>query len=182
MHETEAKKLLNKSSNRYSYQSFMLTEAASMHEVLLNDINLVLPNDMLFKTDSMSMMHSLEVRVPMLDHELINFTVSLPSTFKIKQQQRKIILKKAFAHLLPQKIVCKPKHGFEVPMQSWLQGPLFSLLEHLTQKSFIEKQQIFNYEAIRKLIELNRSFNPSDSSVHLWNLIVFQYWWKKTYL
>lgn len=182
MHESEAQKLLNKHANRFSYPSFMLTEAASMHQVLLNDISLVLPNDMLFKTDSMSMMYSLEVRVPMLDHELVNYTISLPSSFKVKHHQRKIILKQAFGHLLSPEILRKPKHGFEVPMHSWLQGPLSSLLKELTEKSFIEKQQIFKYEPVRKLIELNRSFNPSDSSVHLWNFIVFQYWWKKNYL
>jgi asparagine synthase (glutamine-hydrolysing) len=179
MHEAQAKKLLKKPENKLSYLSYIPTEAASMHQVLLNDISLVLPNDMLFKTDSMSMMHSLEVRVPMLDHELVNFTVSLPSSLKVKKQQRKIILKQAFAHLLPTEIIRKPKHGFEVPMHSWLQGPLSSLLEQLTEKSFIEKQQLFRFEEVRKLIEMNRSFNPYDSSVHLWSLIVFQYWWKK---
>lgn len=182
MHEAKAQTLLKKTENRLSYLSFIPTEAASMHQVLINDISLVLPNDMLFKTDSMSMMHSLEVRVPMLDHELVNFTVSLPASFKIKKKQRKIILKKAFAHLLPYGTMHKPKHGFEVPMHSWLQGPLSPLLNELTEKSFIEKQQLFRYQEVRKLIEMNRSFNPSDSSVHLWNLIVFQYWWKKIYL
>lgn len=180
-HSKDINKILIKKQKWPDYSIFLRTDASNMHGVLLNDMHLVLPNDMLLKTDSMSMMHSLEVRVPMLDHELVNFVSSLPIKYKIQTNNRKIILKKAFNHLLPQNIINKPKHGFEVPLQQWLKTSLAPYLFEYTEKTFLEKQQIFNYEDIKKLIHRLHSVHSSDSAIHLWNLMVFQNWWKKTY-
>jgi len=117
----------------------------------------------------------------MLDHEFVNFISTLPAHFKIQGTNKKVILKKAFGNLLPDKIFSKPKHGFEVPLQLWLTNSLSSLLDEYTQKSFVESQGIFNYQYITYLKQKLKSINPGDSGSHLWNILVFQYWWKKTY-
>jgi asparagine synthase (glutamine-hydrolysing) len=182
LHKSDLNKLLKKCYENSDFSCFLKTDAFTLHNVLLNDLHLVLPNDMLYKTDFTSMMNSLEVRVPMIDKDLVNFTVTLPINYKIKSKDRKIILKKAFGHLLPQSTLNKPKQGFEVPLQQWLKKSLVNLLSQYSEKSFIDKQQIFDYEYIQNLMYRLHSVRPLDSAIHLWNFIIFQHWWKKTYL
>ncbi len=180
-HEKDLKLLLTSGYSAQNINNWLKTKAQSMNEVLYNDLHLVLPNDMLYKTDFMSMMHSLEVRVPMLDHELVNFVAVLPEQFKIKGKEQKIILKRAFGHLLPEELLKKPKHGFEVPLQLWLSSSLKPLLDEYLQASFLQKQELFNDWYIQQLVKQLNSANPSDSAIQLWNLLVFQFWWKKIY-
>jgi len=163
-------------------QLLLPTHAETLNEVLYNDMNLVLPNDMLFKTDSMSMMHSLEVRVPMLDHETVNLVASLPIHYKIRKNSQKYILKQVFGYLLPNETLTKPKHGFEVPLQQWLQQDLKHLMVEYLSKEALSKHNLFNISTINNLMAQLNSFNPSDSAFHLWNLIVFQYWYINKYL
>jgi asparagine synthase (glutamine-hydrolysing) len=162
--------------------ALMPTEAGSFNEVLYNDMHLVLPNDMLFKADSMSMLHSLEVRVPMLDHTMVDFVAPLPSKFKINGNIQKYILKKTLGENLPQDILTKPKHGFEIPIEQWLKGELKELILLYLSKENIFKHNLFNINEINKSIARLNSFRPSDSAIHLWNLIVFQYWYINKYL
>lgn len=82
-------------------------------------MSLLLPNDMLMKVDLMSMANSLEVRVPLLDHRIVDFAFSLPTHFKIDTNEKKKILKDTFRHELPSIIFDRPKHGFEMPLLKW---------------------------------------------------------------
>lgn len=163
-------------------QGLIPTHAGSLNEVLYNDLHLVLPNDMLFKADSMSMLHSLEVRVPMLDHTMVEVIAPLPAQFKISGNVQKYILKKTVGKYLPQDILTKPKHGFEIPMEQWLKGELKELIEFYLSKENLAKHNLFNINEINKLIAQLNSFRPSDSAIHLWNLIVFQYWYINKYI
>lgn len=151
-----------------------------LDEVLYTDLHQVLRNDMLTKVDLMSMANSLEVRVPFLDHEVVEFACSLPEEYKITSTIRKRILQETFRPDLPEMLFKRPKHGFEVPLLNWFKGELDSLIkEDLLSKSLIEEQAIFNWEAIQSLINKLHSNNPGDSATHIWNLIVFQTWWKR---
>ncbi len=152
---------------------------SDFNSLLLADMNLVLPNDMLFKVDMMSMMHGLEVRVPMLDHTIVDFMFTLPSSFKIDKLSRKKLLRSAFADVLPTEILEKPKHGFEVPLLPWLRNELKPMLNNLLNETLVNEQKIFNYSEIKKQKDILHSVNPSESPVHLWSLLVFQYWWNK---
>ncbi|NSW44365.1 MAG: asparagine synthase (glutamine-hydrolyzing) [Bacteroidales bacterium] len=183
MTEPQIKKLLNHIhySPEHWIKTLLPTPAYTLNDILYNDMHLVLPNDMLFKTDSMSMMHSLEARVPMLDHETVNFVVSLPSHYKIRNGSQKYILKQVFGNLLPKETLLKPKHGFEVPMQQWLQNDLNFLISQYLSKEALTKHNLFNINSVNNLIAQLRSFNPADSAFHLWNLIVFQYWYINKY-
>jgi asparagine synthase (glutamine-hydrolysing) len=127
-------------------------------------------------------MYALEVRVPMLDHEVVNFVVSLPSNYKIMNKKRKIILNKAFQDYLPEFVFNRPKHGFEVPLDYWLNDSLSSYVEELTREDFLKRQNLFNIEQIKNLKLMLKSTNKSDSAMIMWNLLVFQHWWKKNYL
>ncbi|MFN5318265.1 MAG: asparagine synthase (glutamine-hydrolyzing), partial [Bacteroidia bacterium] len=151
-----------------------------INDMLMNDIHLVLPNDMLFKVDSMSMANSLEVRSPFMDYRVVEFAVSLPSEFKVNTKGRKQIVQDAFRNILPKELYNRPKQGFEVPLLAWFRGGLHEwIFNDLLNKSFIERQGIFNYEAIKQLQHELNSSNPGDAVARTWALVVFQSWYKK---
>jgi asparagine synthase (glutamine-hydrolysing) len=157
-----------------------IPDAESMNDILLTDTQLVLPNDMLMKVDLMSMANSLEVRVPFLDFEVVNFIFSLPDDYKINHQLRKRILQDAFRDILPAQLYNRPKKGFEVPLLKWFRREMKSLItDDLLSEKFITEQGIFNYQEIRKLKEQLFSSNPEDVHARIWGLIVFQWWWRK---
>ena len=156
------------------------SKIVNLNDVLYSDMHLVLQNDMLTKVDLMSMANSLEVRVPFLDHELVNYVFSLPSNYKIDGNSRKKILKDAFRTELPEEIFNRGKHGFEVPLLKWFRTELKSMiLDDLLKDEFIIQQNIFNLSEIQKLKKRLFSNNPGDIHAQVWGLIVFQHWYKK---
>ncbi len=157
-----------------------LPQCESMNDILLTDVRMVLPNDMLTKVDLMSMANSLEVRVPFLDYEVVNFLFSLPSHYKIDGVMRKKILQDAFRNILPPELYNRPKKGFEVPLLKWLRKEMKSMIkDDLLSERFIKEQGIFEYSEIKKLKRKLFSFNPGDVHARIWGLVVFQWWWKK---
>ncbi len=149
------------------------------NEVLLNDVHLVLPNDMLHKVDSMSMANGLEVRTPFLDYRVVEFAFSIPAKFKIGRYHRKKIVHDAFKNFLPKELYHRSKKGFEIPLQNLLSVELKSLVDENLSTEFLKQQNIFNPVSVQKLIDQMRSKNPGDSSARVWALLVFQHWWKK---
>src|SRR5690606_16694996 len=148
--------------------------------ILLTDTRLVLPNDMLTKVDLMSMANSLEVRVPFLDYEVVNFAFSLKSTWKTGRTYRKKIVQDAFRDILPAQLYNRPKKGFEVPLLKWFRKELKPLImDDLLHDDRIEAQGIFNPPEIKRLKAKLFSSNPEDIHARIWGLIVFQSWWKK---
>ena len=151
-----------------------------INDVLANDINLVLTNDMLTKVDLMSMNNSLEVRVPFLDHRVVEFANSLPESYKINKTQKKRILQDSFRSMLPEELYNRPKQGFEVPMLDWLKNDLNEKIrEEYLHPDFLESQNIFDIDYTNKLIKKLHSSNPEDSHAMVWALVVFQNWYKK---
>jgi asparagine synthase (glutamine-hydrolysing) len=165
-------------SRKENYLHFISTPE-TMREILLSDMHLVLPGDMLTKVDSMSMANSLEVRVPFLDYRVVDFIFSLPDDFKINRSMRKRILQDAFRDELPPELYNRPKKGFEVPMLSWLRKELKPMLEDLLSEKTISEQGIFNYSEVKKLKSQLDSSNPQDVHARLWALLVFQSWYRK---
>lgn len=157
-----------------------LTGDYTINDILLTDMQLVLPNDMLVKTDSMSMANGLEIRSPFLDHRVVNFAFTLPGDFKIRRHQRKRILRDAFREMLPPQLYNRPKKGFELPLLKWLRREMRSLItEDLLSKKRIEEENIFNYAEIERLKKKLFSNNPGDAHAHIWALVVFQWWHRK---
>lgn len=166
--------------NRKNELLSTLRERASINDVLRTDMQVVLANDMLTKVDLMSMANSLEVRVPFLDFQVVNFLFSLPDDYKIDSSLRKRILQDAFREVLPAKLYNRPKKGFEVPLLKWFRKEMKSLIvDDLLSEKKITEQGIFNYPEVDKLRRQLFSTNPQDVHARIWALIVFQWWWKK---
>ncbi len=152
----------------------------SVNDTLLADLNLVLPSDMLTKVDLMSMANSLEVRVPFLDHRVVDFAFGLPIGNKINSEDRKRIVKETFKSYVPNGLFNRKKHGFEVPLLGWLKNELNALIQHdLLAPTFVEEQGVFNVSQIEALKKQLHSRNPEDAHAKIWALVVFQWWWKK---
>jgi asparagine synthase (glutamine-hydrolysing) len=157
-----------------------LGQDTTLNHILQTDLHLVLPNDMLTKVDWSSMAHGLEVRVPFLDHELVNFVTGLPDEFKIHHGMRKRILQDTFKQLLPKEIYQRPKKGFEVPLLRWMRNELSGEIERvLLNERILQEQGLFSIERFKNLKRQLHSRNPGDAPARLWGLLVFQKWWKK---
>lgn len=152
----------------------------TMNDIFLTDMHLVLANDMLVKVDLMSMANGLEVRVPFLDYQVVDFLFSLPESFKINTSVRKRILHDSFRDLLPREIYNRPKKGFEVPLLKWLRSDMRDLImDDLLSDAYIRHQGIFDPSVITGLKQQLFSNNPGDIHARIWGLVVFQWWWKK---
>jgi asparagine synthase (glutamine-hydrolysing) len=176
-------KLKTEEENEFlAFKNSMLSalDEKDLNTYLLADVNFVLPNDMLFKVDSMSMASGLEVRTPFLDYEVVQFAFSLPAKFKLEGQSRKRIVHDAFKKILPHEIYNRPKRGFEIPLQRWMRGELGEKLQNdFLSDDFIFAQNIFNTDVIKNCFKKLNSSNPEDSPMQLWAILVFQYWYKK---
>ncbi len=184
--EKEAASLLVDSDRPKNYLSRKKTHLTGFEKQPLNinntlyaDMKLVLPYDMLTKVDLMSMANSLEIRVPFLDHQLVNYIMALPENFKIDKSGRKKILKDTFSSLLPEEVLNRPKHGFEVPLLKWFRNELSSFInDDILEENFIAEQNIFNPIEVSNLKKKLNSSNPGETPARIWALIVFQQWWK----
>lgn len=166
--------------NKYLNSNSGLEE---INNVLFTDMQLVLQGDMLTKVDLMSMLNSLEVRTPFLDHTVVDYVFSLPSHYKITSSVRKRILKDCCSDLIPTELMNRSKQGFEVPLLKWFRNELWEMIDKdLLSESFIKEQGVFNYEEIFKLKRKIFSTGPQDSAAKVWALIVFQHWWKKYFI
>jgi asparagine synthase (glutamine-hydrolysing) len=154
-------------------------DAGDFNSVLATDFQLVLPNDMLYKVDSMSMDHGLEVRVPFLDHNLVELVFGFPANAKLNASGGKLLLKKAFSDDFPPGTFDHKKRGFEAPLGHWLNTFLTPQLDICLNSDFISRQGIFRIDAIHNLRLKVKSKNPGDSPYTLWAILVFQHWYKK---
>jgi asparagine synthase (glutamine-hydrolysing) len=171
--------LLSEWNQRKEGITQLLATDGSLDAVLRTDLGFILPNDMLHKVDLMSMAHSLEVRVPFLDHRLVEFATALPIETKITSSIQKRIVKDAFAHLLPPPLLTRPKRGFEVPMLAWLRNELRPMLDDLLGGGFLEEQGLFHPPTVAQLRRQLYSRNPKDAAARIYGLLVFQYWWRR---
>ncbi|MFC1863002.1 asparagine synthase (glutamine-hydrolyzing) [Thermodesulfobacteriota bacterium] len=146
--------------------------------MLYMDVKGLLHGDMLNKVDQMSMANSLEVRVPFLDHTVVEYVFNLGGDLKLKGRNGKYILMETFKDLLPQSLHNRPKWGFEMPIGAWLRNELKFLIDEYLVEDRIIKQGLFNFEIINRLVDLHMS-GRQDTSWQLWNLIVFQYWYHR---
>jgi len=152
---------------------------ADFNSVLKADVELVLHNDMLCKVDMMSMHHSLEVRVPFLDHHLVNFLFAIPASEKLNKSIGKILLRDAYSDVMPRNFFKEKKRGFEAPLSNWLKGPLSKHRKELFSPELIEKQDIFHLEEVKQLERKSLNQNGGDTPHTIWALLVFQHWYTK---
>ena len=146
-----------------------------INRMLYADLKISLPGDMLWKVDMMSMRHSLEVRVPLLDPRVVELAFRIGGDWKLHNGRGKFIFIETFKDLLPKSLHRRPKWGFEMPVSRWLKTDLHGLIDTYLARERIEKQGIFNYPVIEDLVR-NLMHNRTDTSWQLWNLIAFQAW------
>jgi asparagine synthase (glutamine-hydrolysing) len=147
-----------------------------MNAVLRTDMELVLPGDMLTKVDVMSMANSLEVRVPFLDHRLVDFVSRLPASDKLRGNYRKFMLQDFSRDLLPAHLFDRPKQGFEVPLRGWFLGPMRAFIEaNLLDAEKLREQGLFDPPAVHRLWQTIRKGGTGKEEWTLWNLIVLQH-------
>ncbi len=135
---------------------------------------------MLVKVDRTSMLTSLECRAPFLNKELWDLTNQLPDSYLINGWDKKHVLKEAFKEYFPKGFLNKSKKGFGVPVGDWLRSDLRSELLSYIDKSFIDKQKIFEVEVISKIVEDHLNLKK-DNTFKVWTFFCFQKWYKKTY-
>lgn len=143
----------------------------------LADLSVYLPGDLLTKVDRMSMACSLEARVPLLDHTLVEFAAAIPTSLKLKGVQTKYILRKAVAPWLPPSIVKGPKRPFVPPLEFWLQANLKVYAERHRMWEALRETGYFNLPYIHALMEAHASGRRNHSR-QLWGIFVFALWWR----
>ncbi len=137
-----------------------------------------LADDILTKSDRMSMAHSVEVRPPFLDHRIVEFAAKLPASLKVRGKQQKVILKELMRDKLPQAILQRKKIGFDIPAHEWLRGPLRSLLLDALDYGAAECNSLFRCDVISTYLRLHLE-RKANLGYHLWGLLVLFLWMKK---
>lgn len=160
--------LLNTSSTKFTTKrNLSFNEKQSLFE-LTN----YLPNDLLTKVDRSAMLSSLEVRVPLLDHRIVEFALNIDSTLKINSKTQKYLLKEVLYDHVPKNILDHPKWGFSIPLGQWLKQDLKYLIDTYLNEEMIMADGIFNYQYVSSLKE--KFFNGQDYLYHrIWQIIVF---------
>jgi asparagine synthase (glutamine-hydrolysing) len=154
---------------------FLPEEAGVLSQAMYFESTANLTGDMLVKVDRMSMAASLEVRCPLLDHELAEGAALLPHRWKISQGQAKRILLKAVASRLPPELLTRRKMGFGVPLAEWFRGSLRDLLwDHLTAPRFLD-DGIVSAQFLRRLLAEHQS-GRRDNQQWLWSLLMLEMW------
>jgi asparagine synthase (glutamine-hydrolysing) len=145
---------------------------------LLVDQNYYLPDDILYKTDRMSMAHSLEVRPPFLDHRIVEFAASLPRDLKIRGFRQKLLLKELMRGKLPACVLDRKKSGFDIPAHDWFRGSLRALLLDTVSPEAVDSTGIFDNRAIQSLIR-DHMERRTNVGYHLWGLLTLFLWMKR---
>jgi asparagine synthase (glutamine-hydrolysing) len=137
-----------------------------------------LADDILVKSDRMSMAHSVEVRPPFLDHRIVEFAAKLPAHLKIRGSQQKLVLSELRKDKLPVSILAGKKTGFDIPAHEWLRGPLRPMLVESLREGIAEYGQLFRGAAVEDFLtrHLERRANVG---YHLWGLMILFQWMKR---
>lgn len=157
----------------YHQRSLSVTEEQSFF-----DIKNYLPEELLVKTDRASMQHGLEIRVPLLDHRIVEFAAGLSEQLKLKEDTGKYLLKKVLYDFVPKEIFNRPKWGFAIPLQSWLSRDLSYLIDTCLANQVLEECGLVNPEQVS---QLKKRFRSGEAYLYnrLWVLIILHKWFKE---
>jgi asparagine synthase (glutamine-hydrolysing) len=150
--------------------------ADRLGQALYVDLKSYLVDDVLAKVDRMSMAVSLEVRPPLLDHELVEYAAALPSALKLRGLTSKHVLKRVAARFLPESVVRRRKSGFAMPVKNWLRRELKPLLSDVIEDGYVTRHLgLFEVDRIRELVREHDAMRANHSHL-LWTLIVLELW------
>jgi asparagine synthase (glutamine-hydrolysing) len=150
--------------------------ATPLARQLQMDLAFHLPNDMLVKLDRMSMAHSLEVRVPLLDLQVVETALAIPPQYKLRGTCGKYVLKRVLESRLPQWITRRKKAGFVLPIERWLSGPARPLLRDYVLSGGLAGSGLFQRRQLERLVLASES-QVRRSAYELFALLVLSVWW-----
>jgi asparagine synthase (glutamine-hydrolysing) len=142
------------------------------------DVRTSLPDQMLTKVDRATMAHGLEARVPFLDHRLVEFALRLPQEAKFRPWRLKHLPKVAFAGRLPRSLLHRRKHGFELPLDEWLRGPLRAFVRDTLTPAALAGHGVFDGRGVSALIDAHEA-RRRNCSREIFGILVFQLWWDR---
>jgi len=142
------------------------------------DLGIYLVDDLLVKTDRLSMAHSLELRVPFLDQRVAELAMALPTSLKVRGFAKKRLLRRALAPLLPREVVRGRKQGFSIPIAAWLRGPLEPFAREVLAPSALARQGLLDPAAVGDLLDRHCSARE-DLSRQLWGLMALTLWFDR---
>jgi asparagine synthase (glutamine-hydrolysing) len=148
----------------------------ALNQILYDDMKLYLESDILCKVDRASMAASLEVRVPFLNRDVVDFVTALPFQLKLRGLTTKYILRKSMADRLPHAIIARRKKGFNMPVARWIGGELRELVLDMFSEQRLSAQGFFNYPYVKRLLDEHLA-HRQDHRKLLWTLLVFQMWY-----
>jgi asparagine synthase (glutamine-hydrolysing) len=139
------------------------------------DLGLYLPENILLKVDRMSMATSLEARVPLLDHRLVEYVARLPTRYKIRGFRRKWILRRAVRDWVPPSVLARRKSGFSIPMKTWLRTDLRHLIEQLEHGAIVRDRGLIEADYVRRLVREHLE-GRADHAHRLWAMAMLEWW------
>jgi asparagine synthase (glutamine-hydrolysing) len=142
------------------------------------DLGTYLPDDVLTKVDRMSMAHSIESRVPLLDHPLVEFAARLPLRFKIRDGERKWLFRRVAARVLPPAVLSKRKQGFGVPLGVWFRGELRDAFTDLLGSPTARQRGVFDGREVTRLLREHQE-GRRNHELRLWQLAMFELWHRR---
>ena len=148
-----------------------------LNKMLYLDIHTLLPNEILYYNDMLSMAHSLEVRAPFLDFRLVELACSIPGSLKIRNMTLKYILRKAAGRYLPDEVVQRPKEGFVLPKNTWLREGMRPWVREVLSAERLALHGFFNHEYVSGLLERFLA-GEEQATFRIWTLLVLQIWYE----
>ena len=163
-----------------------ISNILSQHSLLVNDsikamqyadFMTYLPDDIMVKVDRAAMAASLETRAPLLDHRVVEFAASIPTSFKMNNSNQKIILKDLLYKYVPKEIIDRPKMGFGVPLDSWIRGDLRDWAHDLLSEKSLNSHSLLNNKVIHEIF--TNHLAGDNEGYRLWNILMFQAWYQE---
>jgi len=143
----------------------------------VSDLMNYLPEDVLFKVDRMSMAYGLEVRVPLLDHHLLEFALSLPDEIRFRHGHGKWLLRKVAERYLPSKLLEPRKQGFTIPVAQWLRGEMEERVNEIFSSESFASRGVVRPDRALKLLEMHRS-GSFDLGHRIWSIVILEMWFR----
>ncbi|MFQ5658140.1 MAG: asparagine synthase-related protein, partial [Candidatus Methylomirabilales bacterium] len=157
-------------------RAYQASDAEDFIDATLHvDVQMYLPDDLLVKVDIASMAHSLEARSPFIDHVIMEFAASLPSSLKLNGKTQKYLFKKAVKGLLPDEIIHRPKKGFGVPLERWFRGELREMAYDVLLDRRCLERGYFDRQAVQTLLD-EHCQGLANWHYLLWNLLMLELW------